>query len=239
MLHEHTPPWLASSCGIHISVWSKCKAGGPSGCRQYYTVLTRRWSQQPPALPPEITLYVPHRFSACFFFLQAQLPPRSFHADNVSDMPVRRDMDLTPFSAPVDRESCWQAAAERQSSVCPFEAQRTLKEQHKQIRVQQRGPSRNYWRCNVLVMTIRIEEFSFVITSSQGSSLVGFKKNTTLRHSYVRTYLTRQSQALLIMALSHKRCLFCSSYALTVQKNSAFSQFVRAFTFPVVSTQGL
>lgn len=239
MLHEHTPPWLASSCGIHISVWSKCKAGGPSGCRQYYTVLTRRWSQQPPALPPEITLYVPHRFSACFFFLQAQLPPRSFHADNVSDMPVRRDMDWTSFSAPLDRESCWQAAAERQSSVCPFEAQRTLKEQHKQIRVQQRGPSRNYWRCNVLVMTIRIEEFSFVITSSQGSSLVGFKKNTTLRHSYVRTYLTRQSQALLIMALSHKRCLFCSSYALTVQKNSAFSQFVRAFTFPVVSTQGL
>lgn len=131
-------------------------------------------------------------FLLVFFFLQAQLPPRSFHADNVSDMPVRRDMDWTSFSAPLDRESCWQAAAERQSSVCPFEAQRTLKEQHKQIRVQQRGPSRNYWRCNVLVMTIRIEEFSFVITSSQGSSLVGF---TEKHHSaaFVRPYIPNET----------------------------------------------
>lgn len=73
-------------------------------------------------------------------FLQAQLPSRSLQADNVSDMPVSRDMDWTPFSALLDRESCWQAAAEKQSSVYPFEAQQTLKEQHKQIQVQGKVP---------------------------------------------------------------------------------------------------
>ena len=71
-------------------------------------------------------------------------------------------MDWTPFSAPLDRESCSQAAAERQRSICPFEAQQTLKEQHKQIQVQQQGPLHNYWRCNVLLIMIETEEFSFL-----------------------------------------------------------------------------
>lgn len=148
-----------------------CKAGVPSTPRQYHSLDLRMLSA---FLPSEITLTAFHvEISARS--LQARLPPpRSLHADNLSDMPVRRDTGRTPFSAPLDRESCWQAAAERQSGVCPFEAQRTLKEQHKQIRVQQRGPSRNYWRCNVLLITI--QSSPLFIVPSYGSSPAGFKK---------------------------------------------------------------
>lgn len=56
----------------------------------------------------------------------------------------------TPFSAPLDKESCWQAAAERQRHVCPFlRRSRPWKNNTNKIREQQRGPSRNYWWCAV------------------------------------------------------------------------------------------
>lgn len=44
-----------------------------------------------------------------------------------SALPVAGDMDWMQFSAPLDKESCWQAAPEKQRCVCPSEAQQTRK----------------------------------------------------------------------------------------------------------------
>lgn len=144
----------------YLNMIRLCKASEPSGPWKYNTDL---W-------PVRIFTAV---FSLAFWnnspcctwmsawFLQAQLPSSSLHPDNESDMPVRWDMDWTPFSAPLDRESCWQVTAERQSSGCPFKVQRTLKGQHKQIWAQQHGPSHNYWRCNVPLIMIQSEEISY------------------------------------------------------------------------------
>ena len=103
------------------------------------------------------------------WYLQALTPSRSLHPDNVSDMPGDETWAGPPFSAPLDRESCWQTAAERQRSAWASEVQQTLKGQNKQFQVQQQGPSRNYWRRNVLLIMIHAE-FSPFPASFYGSS---------------------------------------------------------------------
>lgn len=163
------------------------KADEPSERQQYFTGLTCGRSRQPSALPFEVR--VPHGFLLGFYKCNSLLAP------SMQTMWATCQSDGTRtgrfFSAPLDKESCWQATAERQRHVCPFEAQRTLKEQHKQIRVQQQGPSRNYWRCNVLLIMIQTEEFFSFTASSDGSSLVDFK------NIHVCTYLIWQSQGLI------------------------------------------
>lgn len=174
MLHQHTDKKLPTVVSI-------------SGYDQNFK---SRWALKVPAVFHSLDLWmvrtaVSSAFwsnSPCSTWISTWFLQGSLHADNVSDMPVRWDMDWTPFSAPLDKESCWQATAERQHCVCPFEAQWALKEQHKQIWVQQQGPSHNYWRCNVPLIMIQTKEFFFT-ASSEGPSLVFTFLSVHMRHS--------------------------------------------------------
>lgn len=135
--------------------------------------LTCGWSRQPSALPFEVTLRVPHGFLLGFYKRNSPLAlsRQTMWATCQSD----RTWTGRLFSVPLDKESCWQAAAERQCHVCPFEAQRTLKEQHK-FECKQQGPSHNYWRRNMPLITILFFFFVVVIFFSFGSSLVDLEK---------------------------------------------------------------
>ena len=240
---EHTPPWLASSCGIHIPAWSKCKAGEPSGCRQYYTDLTCGWSQQPPALPPEITLHVPHRFSAWFFFSFL-----FFFFFFTSTAPSTRTMWATCQS-----DGTWTGPLFLLGWTESRVDKLLQKGKAASVLLRRSGPwknSTNKFECNGEVPHVITEDatcsswrfgpetFPSQLPPKAHRRWASRETPICLRRSCIRTYPTRKSRALLIMAFSHKRCLFCSSHATIVQKTSALSQFVRAFTFPVASTQG-
>lgn len=139
--------WHSYACCVHGCCPGAQIKSPPSvvSIFQRYQNLKNRWGLKEPAgfycpdlrmvtaavsfRPFEVTVRVPHGF------LQVSLPAGSLFVQTArSTRQADGARGRTPFSAPLDKESCWQAAAERQRHVCPFffEAQQTLKEQHKQ-----------------------------------------------------------------------------------------------------------
>lgn len=104
--------------------------------------------------------------------LQASLPAGSLFVQTVrSTCQADGAWGWTPFSASLDKESCWQAAAERQRHVCPFlRHSRPWKNNTNKILEQQRGPSRNYWWC-----TEPHRALSFVTAPCYGASRANLK----------------------------------------------------------------
>lgn len=130
------------------------------------------------------------------WILQVSLPAGSLFVQTVrSTCQADGAWGRTPFSAPLDKESCWQAAAERQRHVCPFlRHSRPWKNNTNKILEQQRGPSRNYWWC-----TEPHRALSFV-AAQERTEHVGFlnKRSRVPRFNMQKRFFMHATQLLLV-----------------------------------------